>query len=179
MNFYLRIRYSLLDTPWGQMFVAATGVGFCYLSLNKVDIDNLLRSPLLQRRVHLVRDDGGFSEFNGRLRDYLEGRKVTFPEPLDLRGSTPFQRKVWQLTATIPYGEMRSYAWLAERMGHPRAARAVGKSLALNPLPILIPCHRVVRKNGKLGGFSGGLELKRRLLEVEGVQLSLSLRKSR
>jgi len=175
VNFYLRIKYSLLDTPWGEMFVAATGEGLCYLSLNKIDINALLQSSLFQRKVDLVRDDGNFSEFNGRLRDYLGGRKVSFPEPLDLRGSTPFQRMVWEQTVTIPYGEVRSYGWLAEEIGHPKAAKAVGRSLAFNPLPIVIPCHRVVRKNGKLGGFSGGLKLKRRLLELEGLQLSLKL----
>ncbi len=175
VNRYLKIKYSLLNTPWGEMFVAATQEGLCYLSLNKIDINALLQSSLFQRKVDLVRDDGNFSEFNGRLRNYLEGRKISFPEPLDLRGSTPFQRTVWQQTATIPYGEVKSYSWLAEEIGHPKAARAVGRALALNPLPILIPCHRVVRKNGKLGGFSGGLKLKRRLLELEGVQLSLKL----
>ncbi len=175
VNLRLKIRYSLLDTPWGEMFVAATERGFCYLSLRRVEIDDLLLSPLFRKKVDLERDDGGFAEFNGKLKDYLEGKKVFFSEPLDLRGATPFQRAVWERTGTIPYGEVRSYDWLAKRIGHPQAARAVGRSLALNPLPILIPCHRVVRKNGGLGGFSGGSGLKRRLLEVEGVQLRLKL----
>lgn len=175
VNRYLKIKYCLLDTSWGEMFVAATREGLCYLSLNKIDLAALRQSSLLRRGIDLVRDDESFSEFGKRLRDYLEGRKVSFPEPLDLRATTPFQRMVWKQTATIPYGEVRSYSWLAEKVGQPRAARAVGRGLALNPLPILIPCHRVVRKNGKLGGFSAGLRLKKRLLELEGVQLSLEL----
>lgn len=175
MNRYLQIKYSPLATPWGEMFVAATQEGLCYLSLHKVNLELLRQSRLCRRGVDLVRDDLSFSEFSKRLRDYLEGRKVSFPEILDFRGTTPFQRRVWEQTAAIPYGEVRSYGWLAERIGQPRAARAVGRALALNPLPILIPCHRVVRKNGKLGGFSAGLGLKRRLLELEGVQLSLKL----
>ncbi len=159
--------------------MAATGEGLCYLSLCKVDVNSLLSSALFRRKIDLVRDEGSFCEFKERLTNYLKGKKISFPEPLDLRGSTPFQRTVWEITTTIPYGEMRSYSWLAERAGHPRAERAVGRSLALNPLPILIPCHRVVRKNGKLGGFSRGLEFKRRLLELEGALLSLKLEKNR
>jgi len=175
MNRYLKIKYSPLATPWGEMFVAATQGGLCYLSLHRVDLDLLRQSPPLRRGIELVRDEEGFSEFGRRLRDYLQGRKVSFPEALDLRGTTPFQQAVWKQTAAIPYGEVRSYGWLAEKIGEPRAARAVGRALALNPLPILIPCHRVVRKNGGLGGFSAGLGWKRRLLELEGVQLSLKL----
>jgi len=175
MNRYLKIKYSPLAAPWGEMFVAATREGLCYLSLKKVDLNLLRQSRLFGKGVDLVRDDLSFSEFSKRLRDYLEGKKVSFPETLDLRGTTPFQQAVWKQTAAIPYGEVRSYGWLAEKIGEPRAARAVGRALALNPLPILIPCHRVVRKNGRLGGFSAGLGWKRRLLELEGVQLSLKL----
>ena len=102
-----------------------------------------------------------------RLRIYFGGHKATFPDELDLSRATPFQRKVWEVTALISYGETRSYAWVAEQMGKPRASRAVGQALGKNPLPIIIPCHRVLSSDGKLGGYSGGLEMKRHFLSLE------------
>jgi len=102
-----------------------------------------------------------------RFKTYFRGGKIIFPDELDLSGATPFQRKVWEITRLIPYGETRSYAWVAEQVNNPQAARAVGQALARNPLPIIIPCHRVITTNGKLGGFSGGVETKRRLLQLE------------
>jgi O-6-methylguanine DNA methyltransferase len=100
------------------------------------------------------------------LRDYAAGAVVRFDVPLDLPG-TPFQRAVWRSLPAIPAGETRSYAWVAKRIGRPRAARAVGAACGANPVPILVPCHRVVRADGALGGFSAGAGWKRRLLNVE------------
>ena len=92
---------------------------------------------------------------------------MDFPDKLDLARATRFQQDVWQITRTIPYGETRSYAWVAGQLGLPMAVRAVGQALARNPLPIIIPCHRVVGSHGGLGGFRGGLEMKRHLLNLE------------
>lgn len=108
-----------------------------------------------------------FSDIARRLKTYLSGHKETFPDELDLSSATTFQRAVWQITRLIPYGETRSYGWLAEKIGKPGAPRAIGQALARNPLPIIIPCHRVISSDGKLGGFSGGLEMKSRLLYLE------------
>ncbi|HJM36537.1 MAG: hypothetical protein CL877_04645 [Dehalococcoidales bacterium] len=102
-----------------------------------------------------------------RLNPCFSGVQVAFPDELDLGTATLFQRRVWETTQLIPYGETRSYRWVAEHMGQPTAARAVGQALAKNPLPIIIPCHRVVTNNGKLGGFSGGPKMKRYLLRLE------------
>ena len=102
-----------------------------------------------------------------RLKTYFAGCEVTFPDELDLSGATPFQCEVWQATRLIPYGETRSYAWIAEQIGKPGAARAVGQALARNPLPVIVPCHRVVTNDGKLGGFSRGLKMKKYLLALE------------
>jgi len=104
-----------------------------------------------------------------RLKAYFSGHRVAFQDKRDLSLATPFQREVWQVTKLIPYGETRSYRWLAEQMGKPKAVRAVGQALAQNRLPIIIPCHRVVKSDGKPGGFSGGVEMKRRLLRLEGI----------
>jgi len=97
----------------------------------------------------------------------------TFPDRLDLSGATPFQRMVWEATRLIPYGETRSYAWVAGQVNKPGAARAVGQALGRNPLPIIIPCHRVIRGDGSLGGFSNGLEVKERLLHLENPAFEL------
>ena len=108
-----------------------------------------------------------FEGLRERFQAYFSGNRVDFPDELDLSGATPFQRSVWQTARLIPYGQTRSYAWLAGQAGSPGAARAVGQALGRNPLPIIIPCHRVLASNGGLGGFSGGLEMKRFLLNLE------------
>jgi methylated-DNA-[protein]-cysteine S-methyltransferase len=98
---------------------------------------------------------------------YFKGQRVTFTERLDLSGHTPFQRAVWKATQEIPWGKTRSYAEVARNIGKPSAPRAVGQALGRNPLLIIIPCHRVLASDGTLGGFGGGLELKRYLLGLE------------
>jgi len=108
-----------------------------------------------------------FDDLMERLRTYFSGHKVAFPDKLDLFRATHFQREVWEITRLIPYGETRSYAWVAEQIKRPKAMRAVGQALSKNPLPIIVPCHRVVASDGKLGGFSGGVEMKRCLLSLE------------
>jgi methylated-DNA-[protein]-cysteine S-methyltransferase len=102
-----------------------------------------------------------------QLKTYLSGQPVRFNYRLDLSFGTPFQQKVWRAMQTIPRGQTRSYAWLAKKIGQPKAVRAVGTACAANRLPIVIPCHRVIASNGSLGGFGGGLALKRRLLALE------------
>ncbi len=107
-----------------------------------------------------------------RLAGYAAGLPQVWPDPLDPEGATPFRRAVWQAAAAIPWGHVRSYGLLAGVLGRPGAARAVGAALGANPLPIIIPCHRVVGARGNLAGYAGGLEMKRRLLAMEGVKLS-------
>jgi methylated-DNA-[protein]-cysteine S-methyltransferase len=101
------------------------------------------------------------------LQRYFSGESVSFDVPLDVRYHTAFQQAVWKAAAEIPYGEARSYAWIAKRIRKPLAVRAVGNALGANPLPIILPCHRVISSAGTLGGFSGGLGMKRKLLELE------------
>ncbi|MFC1875155.1 methylated-DNA--[protein]-cysteine S-methyltransferase [Chloroflexota bacterium] len=113
-----------------------------------------------------------FRDLTRRLQDYFSGHKVLFPDKLDLASATPFQRVVWQATRLIAYGETRSYGWLADKVSRPGAARAIGHALSKNPLPIIVPCHRVIGGNGSLGGFSDGLEMKRRLLHLEAATTS-------
>jgi len=103
-----------------------------------------------------------------QLQAYAAGQRVCFTIPLDLRAGTVFQQAVWRVLQIIPFGETRSYAWVARQIGKPKATRAVGGACGANPVPIVVPCHRVVASDGSLGGFSGGLALKRRLLALEG-----------
>jgi O-6-methylguanine DNA methyltransferase len=103
------------------------------------------------------------------IADYLEGKSRSFDLPVDLDDQPIFRRKVWQALQAIPYGRVRSYGWVARKLGKPKAARAVGGACGANPMPLLIPCHRVVAGDGSLGGFSGGLSVKKRLLKLEGT----------
>ena len=118
-----------------------------------------------------------FGDLIERMREYFRGSPVDFPDELDFSGATSFQSAVWRATSSIPYGETKSYSWVAEKIGRPGGSRAVGQALHHNPLPIIVPCHRVVGSDGKLVGFGGGINLKRRLLELERTtvagQLSL------
>ena len=101
------------------------------------------------------------------LKQCLQGRPVEWRTPLDFRAATAFQRRVWQAIRTIPYGEVRSYGWLAEAADNARALRAVANACGANPFPLLIPCHRIIASDGSLGGFSGGVAWKKKLLQLE------------
>lgn len=104
------------------------------------------------------------------LKTFLAGEEVVFPlDTLDFSGITPFQEKVLRMEHRVPYGRVTTYGRLAEQTGNPGAARAVGNMLARNPFPLIIPCHRAIRSDGSVGGFQGGADLKRRLLEQEGI----------
>ena len=124
------------------------------------------------RANHATRSPDLFDDLMERFKSYLSGHQLTFPDKLDFSGATPFQREVWQATRLIPCGETRSYRWVADQIGNPKAVRAVGQALGSNPLPIIVPCHRVVASDGKLGGFSGGLEMKKLLLCLEATSTS-------
>jgi O-6-methylguanine DNA methyltransferase len=121
-------------------------------------------------------DEGTSSQLEAarrQLLDYLAGKRDTFDLPLDLSRGTSFQRQVWRTLQRVPYGKLRSYQWIAVRVGGRRYARAVGNAVGANPLPIVIPCHRIVAHDASLGGFSGGLPMKRKLLTREGTLAQL------
>jgi len=123
-------------------------------------------------RARIVPDDQPNDTTIRELHEYLRGARRTFDVPLDLRG-TPFQCDVWNRLREIPYGSTTSYGEIAEQIGNPRASQAVGQAVGANPIPIIIPCHRVIGKDGHLVGFGGGLPLKERLLSLEHGSLSL------
>jgi methylated-DNA-[protein]-cysteine S-methyltransferase len=123
--------------------------------------------------VGVVRDDRLLKPAMEQLSSYFAGELQTFDLLLAPQG-TQFQKRVWKALLTIPYGETRSYAQIADAIGSPKAVRAVGAANGQNPIPIVIPCHRVIGSNGKLTGFGGGLPMKRRLLDLESAQSSLA-----
>ncbi len=123
----------------------------------------------------ILEDSGAFDDLRDQLAEYFTGRRQAFTVPLDPRG-TPFQVKVWNALLRIPYGKLRTYGDLARGIRQPNATRAVGQAAGHNPLPILVPCHRLVGKGGSLVGFAGGLTTKARLLRLEGHTLGESQR---
>jgi methylated-DNA-[protein]-cysteine S-methyltransferase len=152
----------VLDTPLGPLLLAFSEKGLCRLEFADE------ASPEARRGIP-PDAPAWLTQALGALRDYFAGRAHQFPPvPLDLHG-TPFQLQVWQELRTIPPGQTVSYGELARRLGRPRAARAVGQAVGANPVPPLVPCHRVIAAAGKLGGYSAGLHRKCWLLAHEGV----------
>jgi methylated-DNA-[protein]-cysteine S-methyltransferase len=142
-----------------------TAFGVFGASLSDAGVCNL-RFPSDGRSVPVAAADPRAGLLAGELDAYLRGELAAFTFPVDLRG-TAFQRSVWEQLRAIPYGEVRSYGDLARALGRPSAVRAVGAANGANPVPVLVPCHRVIGSDGRLVGFGGGLDWKRRLLAVE------------
>jgi methylated-DNA-[protein]-cysteine S-methyltransferase len=153
------MEFWIFDTPYGSMAAGEEEGEVVRLWLPNQPTPRLMphKTPLLER-------------VERQILEYCDGRRQVFDLPLSPVG-TPFQRKVWQALRAIPYGQVCSYADLARQVDCPKGFRAVGMANRSNPLPILIPCHRVIASDGTLGGYLGGLELKRALLEGEGVKI--------
>lgn len=154
------IAWDELAAPWGPIVVSVDADG------RLVGVDLTGTRPAAGRR-HPAR----CAEARRQLEEYFAGERREFSLPLGLEG-TPFRRRVWRGLAAIPYGSVLTYGELAARIGSPGAARAVGQANGANPIPIVLPCHRVVAANGRLGGFSSGTDVKRRLLDLENVALA-------
>lgn len=163
------VRWSSFDSPFGTMYVAATEAGLSWVSWRQPDDDALLEvlSKRFPRRP-LVRDDAALADWRTQLSEYFAGERTSFDLSVDLRSLSDFERAVLEAARGIPYGEVIPYAEVARRIRKPRAMRAVGNALGHNPVAIVVPCHRVVRSDGKLGGYTGGTEYKRKLLAIEG-----------
>ena len=161
-------RYSIFETELGFMGLVVSSKGIHMVILPQKSPEEVRKILETHYTEELIRDERGLAKVISKIKDYLSGRKVRFKEILDVSGATPFELKVWDVVYGIPYGQTRSYHWVAEQLGSPKKVRAVGRALRNNRLPILIPCHRVIDKSGSLGGFSAGVELKRKLLKIEG-----------
>ncbi|MBL7184109.1 MAG: methylated-DNA--[protein]-cysteine S-methyltransferase [Anaerolineae bacterium] len=164
-----KVAIDSCQTAWGWVGIASSPSGLLALTLPEPTQERALK-PLLERwGGEQLHDDPRLDGLKRKLQQYFDGQPVLFDEPLNLREATAFQRRVWSVVRDIPYGETRSYGQIARRVGSPGAARAVGRAMATNPVPIVVPCHRVIGNDGNLRGFGGGLDLKRRLLEMERV----------
>lgn len=161
---------TIFQTDWGWVGLAATERGVAAVVLPR------LTRRAVERELRSASSNGAGGAATIHLKAakeaitaYLEGKTRSFDLPLDLPGQPRFRVKVWKVLQSIPYGRVRSYGWVARKVGKPRAARAIGGACGANPVPLLVPCHRVIAGDGSLGGFSGGVGVKKRLLKLEGV----------
>lgn len=165
--------YTIFSTKLGWMGLLGSERGLKRLILPSQSSE-IVKKELQTTSKDLSVNDDYFKDVVRQLRDYVQGAIVDFDCKLDLSGTTDFQRGVWFIAAGIPRGEIRSYKWVANQLGNYRAFRAVGQALARNPIPVIIPCHRVIYGHGRLGGFGGKrniASMKEMLLFLEGVKI--------
>ena len=169
--------YDGMDSPLGPLWFAVSdglsadgGVALAWVRWGMSE--TAFRREVAQRSdLAPKRDPDRLRGWRRQIADYFAGRRIDFDGSIAPEGGTPFQRQVWEQIRTIPYGRVRSYAEIARSMGLPGAARAVGAACGKNPVPIVVPCHRVVRQDGSLGGYTGGLHIKKTLLRIEGIDI--------
>jgi AraC family transcriptional regulator, regulatory protein of adaptative response / methylated-DNA-[protein]-cysteine methyltransferase len=164
------IRYSVTDSPLGRMLIAATDRGICSIQFGRTDselMEGLKREfPFAVRKAN----DSELRAWSNMILEHMRGKLADDALPLDIR-ATAFQRRVWTYLQSIPFGSTRSYQQVAKAIGQPAAARAVARACATNPVAVAIPCHRVVRGDGAMGGYRWGTERKKALLAMENPAL--------
>ena len=160
--------YTVMRTPVGRLFVAATDAGLVRVSFDASEASFVAD---LKRRLKLevVKSAERLAGIVAQIEAYFAGTRRAFDVPIDLSHATPFQREVLMMARHVPIGQVVTYGDIARRIGQPKASRAVGQALGHNPVPIVIPCHRVVASGGGLGGYSGGMSIKIQLLKMEGA----------
>jgi methylated-DNA-[protein]-cysteine S-methyltransferase len=164
----LDVSYGMHDSPYGELLVGVTPAGLVRIGLSAESEEDILEDIARRLSPRVMKaTDPAIDLARTQLDQYFEGNRTRFDIPLDWRLVTGFRREVLTATENIPYGETRSYREMAVEAGSPRAVRAAGTALAKNPLPIVVPCHRVLRTDGKVGAYLGGTEMKRELLEME------------
>jgi len=165
----LDVAYASADSPFGPLLLAATPRGVVRIGLPNQDADGLLEDLAARVSPRVLEAPAQLDDLRRELDLYFEGKLTDFDLPLDWRLTQGFRRKAQRAIARIPYGQTRSYTEIAARAGNERAVRAAGTACGTNPLPIVVPCHRVLRTGGALGGYGGGLPMKEALLRMEGV----------
>jgi methylated-DNA-[protein]-cysteine S-methyltransferase len=164
------VNYAAVDSPFGELLLAATKRGLVRLAFPEEDGEEVLQRLSERISPRIVAAAGGeLDEMRRELDEYFAGRRRRFELPLDWSLVGPFGRRVLGAAARIPFGEVSTYTRIAAKAGSPSASRAAGNALGANPIPIVVPCHRVLRIGGALGGYAGGLDRKRYLLELEGA----------
>lgn len=167
------VAYASADSPFGPLLLAATPAGLITIGLPSLPSDRLLERLAFEVSPRVLEAPGRLDPVRRQLDEYFAGRRKRFDLTLDYSLSHGFLRAALGVVASIPYGETLSYAEVAAEAGSPRAHRAAGTACATNPIPIVVPCHRVLRSGGGLGGYGGGLEMKHALLEMEQGQAPL------
>jgi methylated-DNA-[protein]-cysteine S-methyltransferase len=165
----LDVAYATADSPFGTLLLATTPKGLVRVGLPNPDADELLVDLATRVSPRVLEAPAQLDETRRALDLYFAGKLTEFDLPLDWRLSKDFRRKVLRAIARIPYGQTRSYTQMATSAGNERAVRAAGTACGTNPLPLVVPCHRVLRSGGALGGYGGGLPMKEGLLRLEGV----------
>jgi methylated-DNA-[protein]-cysteine S-methyltransferase len=166
----LDVAYATLDTPLGKALVAATPRGLVRLALPNEDLDRAVADLAAGVSPRVLEYPARLDQARRQLDEYFEHRRDHFELPLDWRLSHPgFYRRVLRATSGVPFGEVITYGDAAARAGNPRAFRAAGTALGSNPIPIVVPCHRVIRAGGEIGNYGGGPDMKRFLLRLEGA----------
>jgi methylated-DNA-[protein]-cysteine S-methyltransferase len=163
----LDVAYARSDSPFGPLLLATTARGVVRVGLPNQDAEGLLEDLAARLSPRVLEAPRRLDPLRRELDLYFEGKLTEFDLPLDWRLSRDFRRRVLRAIAAIPYGQTRTYREVAARAGNERAVRAAGTACGSNPIPIVVPCHRVLRTGGALGGYGGGLEMKRALLELE------------
>jgi methylated-DNA-[protein]-cysteine S-methyltransferase len=163
----LDIAYRTLDSPVGALLLAATELGLVRVAFAREDHDRVLQALSDRISPRILHAPARLDETARELEDYFAGRRRAFEVALDWRLAAGFRRTVLGHLGDIGYGRTASYAAVAQLAGNPKAVRAVGTACATNPLPVVVPCHRVVRSDGAMGGYLGGVEAKRTLLDLE------------
>ena len=166
-----QLNFTSFQTSLGWIGIVTSPIGLRKIILPQKSKEELINSVRGWNYLDENCDLTACGDLPQRLKRYLSGEKIDFPDKLDLGGATPFRQRIWNVVQTIPYGETRSYAWVAGQSGSPDSARAVGQAMAKNPLPIVIPCHRVISSNGSLRGYTGGLAMKKYLLDMEAASV--------
>lgn len=173
----VEVAHAKLSAPPGKVWILATEAGLREIRLSTREAPT--RKEMKARGWKLVRRPRWTNPLKEVLKDYFAGRERRLDLPLDLAVGTAFERRVWEAARKIPYGASTSYEDVARLAGHPRASRAAGNALGANPVPIVVPCHRVIHADRSMGGFSSGLPWKRFLLELERGQLELPMKPRR
>jgi methylated-DNA-[protein]-cysteine S-methyltransferase len=163
------VSYTAADSPFGTLLLAATGRGLVRVAFPEEETDSVLERLARRLSPRIVEARAPLDPVRRELDEYFAGSRREFGLPVDWSLVGPFGRRVLRVTSEIPYGGVLSYAEVAAEAGSPRGSRAAGNALGSNPIPIVIPCHRVLRTGGALGGYGGGLDRKRWLLDLEGA----------
>jgi methylated-DNA-[protein]-cysteine S-methyltransferase len=167
----LDVAYATEDSPVGKLLLATTPAGLVRLAyLDSSDEDVLLEDLAIKVSPRVLAAPGRLDEPRRELEEYFSGQRRRFDVPLDWQLMRGFRRRVLEATARIPFGSVSTYRQVATEAGSPRGSRAAGNALGANPIPIMVPCHRILHSSGGLGGYTGGLERKRMLLAIEGLQ---------